>query len=141
MVYVFLWLGFQGKKGVGTVQMVENIRKTNIRPTQCYTTASFDFGNNDFKSNKIQLSQLKFFVDNNRPKHPPNLSITTHLNFDATYEAQPFYNGNDNVIEGERNENSATITGAQLDLETTEINSPPTNSTTLFNINNASSPR
>jgi hypothetical protein len=47
------------------------------------------------KSNKIHQSQLKLFVENERPKDPQNTSITTHagavvdVNFYASYEVQP----------------------------------------------------
>jgi hypothetical protein len=60
------------------------------------------------KSNKIHLSQLKLFVENERQKDPPNASITTHagavvdVNFAASYEVQTLDNGNDDVIEIER---------------------------------------
>jgi hypothetical protein len=57
-------LEFKTKQVIGIVEMVEYIRKTNIGPTQCYVKASFDFDNNNVKFNKIQLSQLKLFVEN-----------------------------------------------------------------------------
>jgi hypothetical protein len=45
---------------------IDYIRKSDIRPTQSYITASFDFSNDVVKSNKIHLSQLKLFVENER---------------------------------------------------------------------------
>jgi hypothetical protein len=69
------------------------------------------------------LSQLKFFVENERQKDPPNASIPTHagavvdINFDASYEVQPFDNGNDDVIEIESDKSSHIVRVA-----TTSIN-------------------
>jgi hypothetical protein len=85
--------------------MVAYFRMIEIRRTQCYVTASFDFGNNDARSNKIHLFQRKLFVANERQQDPPSASITTHagavvdVNFAASYEVQTFDNGNDDVIE------------------------------------------
>jgi hypothetical protein len=55
---------FKTKQVVGIVEMVEGNRMNNIGPTQCYVMASFDFDNDYVKSNKIHLSQLKLFVEN-----------------------------------------------------------------------------
>jgi hypothetical protein len=77
------------------------------------------------RSNKIHQSQLKLFVENERPKDPQNASITTHagavvdVNFDASYEVQPFDYGNDNVIEIRSGESSHIVCVA-----TTAINPP-----------------
>jgi hypothetical protein len=40
--------------------------------------ASFDFTFDVVRSNKIHLSQLEFFVENEQQKDPQNASITTH---------------------------------------------------------------
>jgi hypothetical protein len=94
------------------------------------------------------LSQLKLFVENERPKDPPNVSITTHAvaavdgNFDASYEVQTFNNRNNDVIDGEQKkglEGSIILPYAQL---TTTIKSPRTSSKNLFDVNvaNVASP-
>jgi hypothetical protein len=126
-----LWIGFQNKISLGIVAMVEYFRMIEISPTQCYVTASFNFGNDDVSSNKIHLSQLKLFVEKERRKDPPNASITTHagavvdVNFAASYEVQTFDNGNDNVIEIESDESLHIAC-----LATTAINLPYARSTT-----------
>jgi hypothetical protein len=97
----------------------------NIGPTKCYFKASFDFDNDYVKSNKINLSQLKLFVENERQQDSQNASITTHadavvdVNFDASYEVQLFDNGNDDVIEIESDESSNIVCAS-----TTAINLP-----------------
>jgi hypothetical protein len=95
---------YKTKQIVGIVEKVVYIRKSDIGPVQCYITTSFDFGCNDVMSNKMHLSQLKIFVKNEQPIDPPNTSIATlagavvELNTDASYETQPFDNGNNNII-------------------------------------------
>jgi hypothetical protein len=49
---------------VGIVEKVEFIRKSDIGPEACYITASFDFGFDVVRSNKIHLSQLEVFIEN-----------------------------------------------------------------------------
>jgi hypothetical protein len=105
-------LDFQTNQVVFIVEKADYISKSDIRPTQCYILASFDFVNDNVRSNKFHLPQLKLFVEKGRQKDPPNASITTHAGtvfdvyFDALYEVQSFDNGNDDVIEIETDESS-----------------------------------
>jgi hypothetical protein len=134
-------LVYKTKQIFGIVEKIEYIRKTDTGPVQYYIRASFDFGYNDVKSNKIRLSQLKVFIENEQPNDPPNASIASHagtvveINVYALNEAQPCDNGNNDIIEGEHDKRSDNA-----GITTTATNSPPTNSTNLFDINVASPP-
>jgi hypothetical protein len=74
---------------------------------------------------RINLFQLKLFVENEQQKDAPHASISTHSgavvddNFDASYEVQTFDNRNDNVAEIESDESSHIVCVA-----TTAINLP-----------------
>lgn len=152
---------YKSKVIVGTITKVEYVRKKDIGPAQSYITASFDFGDNDIKSMKIHLSQLKVFVEGERLKDPPNASITAHaaavvdVNIHASNEAPPIDNGNNDMLEGVSDKPSATAAAAgtdavaraptveEIDAAAKALESPPTNSTNLFDVNNnvASPPR
>jgi hypothetical protein len=69
---------FKTKQVVGIVAKVKYISNFDIGPDQCYIATSFDFGFDIFRSNKILLSQLEVFVENERRKDAQNASITTH---------------------------------------------------------------
>jgi hypothetical protein len=61
---------FKTKQVVDLLEKVKYIRKSDILPTQCYVTASFDFSYDDVKFRRIHLSQLNLFVENEQRKYP-----------------------------------------------------------------------
>jgi hypothetical protein len=97
---VYYESNFKTINNVGIMEKVEFIRKSDIGSEECNMTASFDFGFDVVTSNKIHLSQLEVFVENERRKDPQNASMATPagavvgVNFVASYEALQLDNRN-----------------------------------------------